>query len=228
MKFSNGIAAFFNWCLNELLPPIIRDNKYIFSPIYYILFKEKYKYFLEFRDNFFNFSEKEITDYYRVTEDCDLKAKSDTSDEVLRELQSLIIGNNVLDVGCGSGIISEYVDGKIDYLCCDIARCFKKKYKFCYCTANNLSFKDKRISTIVCSHVLEHLINPIDAIKEFRRVASERIIIILPRERPYKFGFNLHTHFFPYRYNIELLLKSENKYEIKKIKNEWIYIEDLA
>ena len=51
------------------------------------------------------------------------------------------------------------------------------------------------------THTLEHVQRIDLALAELRRVAKHRLIIVVPKERPYRYSFNLHLHFFPYPWN---------------------------
>ncbi len=86
--------------------------------------------------------------------------------------------------------IKKFVIGKS----LDIA-CEWKRYLFDVCSDLNpkengiekqdiekLTYKDKSFDTVSCLEVLEHLYNPIDAIKELKRVARKRIIVSVPSE----------------------------------------------
>jgi hypothetical protein len=39
------------------------------------------------------------------------------------------------------------------------------------------------------------------SLAELRRVARERLIVVVPREREYRYSFNPHFNFFPYRHS---------------------------
>ena len=66
--------------------------------------------------------------------------------------------------------------------------------------AERLPFGDREFDTVVCTHTLEHVRDLRRAIDELRRVARQRIIVVVPKERPYRYTFNLHLHFFPYEH----------------------------
>src|SRR5260370_40764776 len=61
-----------------------------------------------------------------------------------------------------------------------------------------LPFPDRSFDTVVCTHVLEHILDYRSAIAELRRIVRRRLIIVVPREREYKYTFNPHFNFFPY------------------------------
>jgi ubiquinone/menaquinone biosynthesis C-methylase UbiE len=69
-----------------------------------------------------------------------------------------------------------------------------------------LKFDDNSFDLVVCAHVLEHVRNPIRVLNEIKRVTKSRAIVILPRERSYKAGFNLHVNHFQYDWEVRALL----------------------
>jgi 2-polyprenyl-3-methyl-5-hydroxy-6-metoxy-1,4-benzoquinol methylase len=103
---------------------------------------------------------------------------------------------DVLDIGCGLGLLKNYldkckvsgyigldVDGKIDV----------------HGSVYDLPFKDENFDTVVMSEVLEHLEHPLDAVREVKRVCKSRIILSVPN--PYSVQ-QLYT-IFMHRYSLE-------------------------
>ncbi|MDZ7823470.1 MAG: methyltransferase domain-containing protein [Ahrensia sp.] len=64
-----------------------------------------------------------------------------------------------------------------------------------------LPFKDNEFDTVVCTHVLEHVLDFRSSLQELRRIAAKRLIVVVPREREYKYSFNPHFNFFPYKHS---------------------------
>lgn len=61
-----------------------------------------------------------------------------------------------------------------------------------------LPFDDAAFDTVICTHLIEHLLEPRCAIAELRRMARRRLIVVVPREREYRYTSNLHFNFYPY------------------------------
>ena len=82
----------------------------------------------------------------------------------------------------------------------------------------------------ICAHVLEHIPDIFSALDELRRISALKIVVILPVERPYRFGFNLHVWFFPYRLNVMQIMrpKADVFWSLERIGNEWLYIEERS
>jgi len=79
-----------------------------------------------------------------------------------------------LDVGCG---FSLHHRQRVDCLKVDIQR---SGFADMICDACNLPFRDKTFDKVFCSHVLEHLVNPIKALKEILRVSNRYAFVEVP------------------------------------------------
>jgi len=103
----------------------------------------------------------------------------------------------LLDAGCNVGTYCvEYHRGKV--IGVDIAHSVLKKAKervphglFLVGDLENLNFiKDKRIDNILCTEVLEHLLSPESAVREFYRILADtgRLLLTTPnyKRRPTK------------------------------------------
>jgi len=92
----------------------------------------------------------------------------------------------------------------------------------------NLPFKDGEFDTVICTHVIEHILDYKAAIKELRRITKKRLIIIVPREREYRYTFNPHFNFFPYTHSfLRAMQPVPSTYKVKDIKRDIYYLEDI-
>lgn len=83
------------------------------------------------------------------------------------------------DVGCRT--IDENIKSKCkEYYPIDI----EPKEGIIYGDVHKLKYEDKYFDVIVCSEVLEHVDNPIEAMHELRRITKKLLIISVPYE-PY-------------------------------------------
>ena len=57
--------------------------------------------------------------------------------------------------------------------------------------------EENSIEFVTCCHVLEHLQDPVETLRELRRIASRCLIVVCPLEKKYKWGLNYHITFFP-------------------------------
>jgi hypothetical protein len=76
------------------------------------------------------------------------------------------------------------------------------------------------------ANTLEHVRDIVRSLEELRRVARKRLIIVVPKQRPYLYTFNLHIHFFPYDFSLLAILRPKSNYQLKNLGGDWFYIEN--
>jgi ubiquinone/menaquinone biosynthesis C-methylase UbiE len=152
----------------------------------------------------------------------------------ITEIEKNILGEKVLEVGCGRGYLANILSTKYEIIACDIniSQQLIHKYpniRFKQENIQNLSFRDNEFDTVICTHTLEHVQYFNIAIKELRRVTKKRLIVVVPKQRPYKYTFDLHLHFFPFEHTFFNHMLPTNKIvaqELKEIQGDWYYQED--
>lgn len=100
-----------------------------------------------------------------------------TEDELRLRVVSKYCSGRILDLGCNNGELKQYIDkNKTKYLGLDI------KGDGCDIQGNlyNLPFKNQSFDTVTLFEVLEHLENPLAALKEASRVSRSKIVISVP------------------------------------------------
>lgn len=102
-------------------------------------------------------------------------------------------GNTILEVGCGAGYSTKYLNKALhlnqQLKATDIgeslltaARERNPEIQFFQSSVYNLPLKDKSIDTVIMLEVLEHLENPDAALVELARISRHRVVISTPRE----------------------------------------------
>lgn len=148
--------------------------------------------------------------------------------------------HKILDVGCGRGAYLKDVHklrpdlelygvdiGDVEEYLPDYIN-FKKS------SGDNLPFENEKFDLIICFHVLEHVLNPYEFLKEFHRVLKNDGFVYI--EMPYYKTTSIPdgnlnfwsdpTHIKPYTYrSVERMLK-ESGFEVVEIKiwRSWITI----
>ena len=220
--------------LEEFIPPIIRDS---------LIFKYIVKYFYRsdklhenLKENILNYTKKNYLEYYSAMPE--INGKTDNSEDCIKVIIKQVLPNNIIDVGCGRGYLLERLRnenpkyklfGTEIYLSRTLEE-KKIKYNFKTIKIDILSIdKIKKIyDTVICTHVLEHILDIRTAYKKLKKICKQRLIIIVPKERPYKYTFNGHLHFFPYEWSLINTLRPDTKnFQIKNIKRDFMFIEDI-
>jgi hypothetical protein len=73
----------------------------------------------------------------------------------------------------------------------------------------------------VCSHTLEHIPDLWRAAAELRRVAR-RVVVVVPRQRYYRYTFDYHLHFFPSAAPLVHLLGGQ----ARLVDGDWFVVSD--
>jgi ubiquinone/menaquinone biosynthesis C-methylase UbiE len=132
--------------------------------------------------------------------------QTDNSEACIQRIVNDAIGPAICDVGCGSGVlIRRLAEQRPDIqsltgvdVQLDEVGAANSKITFVQGRVENLPFADKSFDTVICTHVIEHVLDYRMAIAELRRITRQRLIIVVPREREFLYTFNPHFHFFPY------------------------------
>ena len=229
MKVPRNFSLGVQYILDEWIPPVIRDSRlFMYLPMR-LLMKDATNDFLNFKNWVFKKSSKDFGALYeRTLHVQELQGETDLNQRCIDEILRVTKNKNVLEVGCGRGFLANKLADNNEVTACDIVISphLKKKnpkVKFDEADIEKLPFKDKSFDTVITTHTLEHVRDLDKAVTEIRRVAKKEIIIVVPRQRPYKYTFSLHTQFFPYDWSLQAAFGYKNgKTTIKKL-GDWFY-----
>lgn len=222
------ITTTINYILDNLIPPFIRDNKFLNKLFFRIALGKRYHIFMNFKSKIFTLNDNELPYFYKLTKDSNLKRKTDLNSRCIKRIIKEIEGNRIIDVGCGKGYIVELLKKQYPHKSifgADIIVPAENTGQYIIASILRLPFRDGEFDTVICSHTLEHIIDIKKAVSELRRICRKKLIVVLPCQREYKYTFDLHIHFFPYDYKILNLFQPGNNFILEKIAGDWIYIE---
>ncbi len=227
MKASRNITTVINWILDNLCPPILRDCYPLMFPIYYAAYGKSAAKLLKYKDHYPTLSEEEYAAYYDCAAQTPLSSRpTDLNREGLHFILSHTApGETCLDVGCGRGYLAKEltragcavtgldIDRPKDYSAGD-------GYTFTVGNVEQIPFPDSSFDTVTCAHVLEHVRDMERSISELLRVAKKRVLIVLPRQREYRYVADLHVRYFPYLYNVQLAIPIAGA-QIQRVGSDW-------
>lgn len=209
MKISRDFQRPFRYFFDQLLPPLVRDSR-LFRLALSLIFRSDTEAVWNFRRDFGRMSDVEVQQIYAQLAKRALKVQTDLNESCIERIKILANKSNLLDVGCGTGGLSALVDSNF-YTGIDFVRhqtwseLESPSKKFFVGQVEQLPFEDNSFELVVCAHVLEHVREPLEVLKELIRCSQEKVICVLPRERSYRAGFNLHVHQFQYVWEVERL-----------------------
>ena len=219
--------------LEDVVPPVLRDSG-LFRAAAGMAWGRHVDHLARFRERAAFLTDAEYEALYR--EHPRVHEDTDNSEACIRAIIADIAGRGVVDVGCGTGALLRRIrdahqelaaltgidfvidpatqDDGIDYLAAKVEA---------------LPFPDKMFDTVICTHVIEHVVDYRAAIAELRRVTRRRLIIVVPREREYRYTFNPHLNFFPYTHSfLRAMMPVPDNYVCRNIGRDIYYREDIA
>lgn len=217
--------------LEEILPPFIRDSgmmRWLFRMHWGNLVDDIEK----FRERIPFVTQEDYRGIYERLPR--VQDETDNSRECLKRILEEIDGKTVLDVGCGTGYLADWIKrqkSEIEITGTDFIiepDTYKRNpdIRFIEGAIENLPFEDASFDTVICTHVLEHILDFRQALKELRRVAKRALIIVVPQEREYRFTFNPHLHFFPYPHSfLRYLIPLPDNYVVESVGRDIFYRE---
>lgn len=191
--------------LEDVVPAFIRDSR-VFEGFARLFWGRHISDLARFRERAAFLTEEEYEDLYkhhpRVHEG------SDNSKACIKRIAKDVLGENICDVGCGTGFLLDQVRTSrpevsrltgVDFVVDDADNLDGIDYVAA--RIEELPFEDNAFDTVICTHVIEHVLDYRSAISELRRIAARRLIIVVPREREYRYTFNPHFNFYPYTHS---------------------------
>lgn len=217
--------------LEDLLAPVFRDSA-VFLWFAKRVWGDHIERLARFRANAPFLSEEEYADLYRLHPR--VHEGTDNSEACVRRIISGIEGRSLCDVGCGTGALLTRIRGSgvqmdrftgVDFVIDDASKLDGVEYVAA--KIETLPFRDGEFDTVVCTHVIEHVLDYKKAIAELRRVSRKRLIIVVPREREYLYTFNPHFNFFPYTHSfLRAMHPVPSTYVCEDVGRDIFYSED--
>lgn len=93
--------------------------------------------------------------------------------------------SKILDVGCGDGYSMDLMRDAwfepygVDFYEPKVNRAIQHEHDVEVCDLNKIPYPDEEFDVVYCRHVLEHLVEPLESLKEFHRVLREKGLLSL-------------------------------------------------
>lgn len=221
------------YVLEDILPAALRDSG-LFRAAASMAWGRHVTELARFRERAAFLTDEEYEALYRKHPR--VHEETDNSDACIAAITADIAGESAVDVGCGTGALLRRVrqarpdlEGLtgVDFVIDPTLK--DEGIKYFAAKVETLPFPDKAFDTVICTHVIEHIVDYRAAIAELRRVARRRLIIVVPREREYRYTFNPHVNFFPYTHSfLRAMMPVPESYHIRQIGRDIYYREDIA
>jgi len=230
MAIPRSFSTIVQRILDDYIPPALRDARWFMRIPMQLLFRKNAPIFLDFKFKAYELTNKEFGGIYESLAGVDIQGETDLNKACEQQILKSLAGKTVLEVGCGRGYLAGKLAEELPTAACDIVipSDIKKRYpsvKFKQADIEKLPYKDASYDTVVCTHTLEHVRNLPQAIAELRRVTAKRLIIVVPRQRPYNYNFSLHLNFFSHTWSFPALLGYRPNSRLTYL-GDWLYIEE--
>jgi ubiquinone/menaquinone biosynthesis C-methylase UbiE len=223
------------YLLEEWLPPVVRDSR-----LMRFLFRRYWGSFVDDLEEFrMNITALSDDDYRKVYERMPrIQDETDNSQACIDAIVERAVPGRVCDVGCGTGYLVNILKRQaslrdteifgVDFIIEPGTESRHPSIRFVAAPVETLPFPDRHFDTVICTHVLEHVLDIRVAIAELRRICARRLIVVVPLEREYRFTFNPHIHFFPYPHSfLRHILPVPAGHQCRVIGRDLLYVEEL-
>ena len=231
MKLSREASGRINALLDDWVPPRLRDSR-VFAALARRMHHAQDIPIEQFKERAFELSGTEFRDFYRTHHTHLDQGDTDLTPASEEGVVAAVGGCSVLDVACGKGHLSRRLASGHRVVGCDgsIHEGWRALVHPGLVTVEavieQLPFADASFDTVVSTHTLEHVQHLGLALAELRRVARCRVVVVVPRQRPYQVTFNPHIHFFPYRWSLLAWTGTEHPHRLDLVGGDWLYVED--
>lgn len=217
--------------LDELMPPFIRDSKVFMYPLYVFAYgKLDVRREMAFKELVHTWTSTEYQDFYRsLTTSISRRRLTDlNTPSVTRILEEIAGAETVVDVGCGNGwLLGQIAESRPDARLFGVdvvdAPRLAGSYHYTRALVERLPFEDDAFDVVVCTHTLEHLLDLEAAVAELTRVARNKVVIVVPRQRPYRYTLDEHVNFFRHRYELVNAIGLSD-YRCDNVSGDWVYV----
>lgn len=225
------------WAIDNLLPPVLSDARWFNRLLADAMFGRG-RFDLDFREKILSMSAEELAEHFAGVEDSAVYRESDTTPRQMDFVCDHVVGESILEIGCGNGALAtRLAEAGHRVTACDLksrwlerlgaaARDRNLSLATREASATALPFPDASFDTVVSTHTLEHIPALGDAVRELCRVASRRVLIVVPRQKYKRYTIDTHVHFFPTEARLLWLLDLPEA-RVESIDGDWALVWDV-
>lgn len=229
-EYTNAVR----WVLDELVPPVLRDSKWFMYPFFWAAYHGKnVDFYMHFKDHVVDLSDEEFARAYEEMDSVGTSRPTDMNEASMIYARELFHANatTLLDAGCGRGYWLDRLARETELTCTgvDIVDSVDLAGGATYVQAplERLPFGDDEFDIAFSSHTLEHVVDLDRSIEELVRVAREQVIIVVPRQRYYRYTLDMHLNFFPTESSLRLAMRHPLS-DLRSCGGDWVCQIDLT
>jgi ubiquinone/menaquinone biosynthesis C-methylase UbiE len=218
-----------NQLLDDWVPPRLRDSR-PFAWLARRLYHGTAIDIVDFKSEAFHLGADAYGAFYAQLDERFPGGETDLTRASLDAVVAAVVGDRVLDVACGDGLLVARLGAEhATVVGCDVFLSPSARARGARLVLGNierLPFPDGAFDTVVSTHTLEHVQHLPATLAELRRVARTRLVVVVPRQRPYRVTFNPHIHFFPYDFSLLAFTGTDRPHRLDLVGGDWLYVED--
>lgn len=199
-------------------------------PLFFIWYKGKnVSKLMGFKKNLDTITEEEYVEHYKLYDSVAKGRKSDLNQKSIDFIFDNLKDDKekkILDIGCGNGYILAKLKalGYANLTGCDIVNeMADTTIPFVKGNIENLPFKNEEFDIVLCNHTIEHIINSYKAVEELKRICKDKLILVTPRQRYFRYTFDLHVNFYPEKINLLSVLNFKH-YNCVELNGDWNFL----
>ena len=223
--------------LDEWFPPVLRDARWFMRSLFVIFYGPLANDFLDFKQRAVNMTPQDFAAFYAKIADAPPHRASHLTDASLdRIVREAANATSMLDVGAGKGFLIKKLaaaNPTAEAVACDVhieqTDLSGSNIHAVQAPIEHLPFQDKSFDVVTCTHTLEHVMDLPIALAELRRITARKLVVVVPKQRPYRYTFDPHVQFFPYRISIATSFGTPmGSVVCEEISGDWFYTETRA
>lgn len=218
------------WVLDELIPPVIRDSRIFMFPFFCLAYRTwSPRKYMDFKSNVSRMDDAEYARFYNELNSVSRNRATDNNRKCIEAiLAECAAARDVLDVGCGHGHVlhelrQQLPAARLAGVDLVEAPLHAAEFEYRRGQARQLPFADGEFGVVLCTHVLEHVKDPAAVVRELLRVARDKLIVVLPKQRPYYFTLDEHINFFFYQAQVSDLVPGREA-RVCALDGDWLMV----